>query len=225
MARFDRTEQSYVKNQISDNKVQPEIGKVIKVKPHLPNEEVLSNVEVDVTLRGEDSTRRNVPVLGSTGSMMEVPEVDDLVIVSFRESDSDAPMVTGKLFNIEQRAPFATENMTRYKKGDLYLEYQSGLDESENPAEWIRLAKKNADTDYEDLPATIEIDNTEGEDTVIKIKGQDEVSEMGIELNLSTGEFKLGDGSGYGIVSDGNGNITFYENSVSFVEDGSTISW
>jgi hypothetical protein len=87
------------------------------------------------------------------------------------------------------------------------------------------MAKKAADDTYDGLAATIEIDDTDGEDTIIKIKGQDEVDEMGLELNLSTGEFKLGDGSGYGIVSDGSGNITIYGNSVSTVEDGTKISW
>lgn len=225
MARFDKTEQSYVENKISDQVSQPQIGRVIDIKEHVPDEDIPGNVEVDVTLRGEEKPRRNVPVLGSSGSMMEVPEVDDLVLIGFRKSSSESPLVFGKLYNTKQRAPFATENMTRYKKGDLYFEFQSGLDEAEEPAEWLRLAKKAADDKYDGLAATIEIDDTDGEDTIIKIKGQDEVDEMGLELNLSTGEFKLGDGSGYGIVSDGNGNITIYGNSVSEVTDGTTISW
>jgi hypothetical protein len=225
MARFDKTEQSYVKNKAEDLSTQPQIGEVVKVTEHVPDEEVLSNVEVDVTLRGEQKPRNNVPVLGSSGSMMEVPEVGDLVLIGFRESTTTSPIVFGKIYNTKQRAPFATENMTRYKKGDLYFEFQSGLDEAEKPAEWIRMAKKAADDKYDGLAATIEIDDTEGKDTIIKIKGQDEVSEMGLELNLATGEFKLGDGSGYGIVSDGSGNITIYGNSVSKVEDGTKISW
>lgn len=225
MARFDKTQQSYAKNKAEDASTQPQIGTVVKVTEHVPDEEIPSNVEVDVTLRGEEKPRNNVPVLGSSGSMMEVPEVGDLVLIGFRESTTTSPVVFGKLYNTQQRAPFATENMTRYKKGDLYFEFQSGLDEAEKPAEWIRMAKKAADDKYDGLAATIEIDDTDGEDTIIKIKGQDEVDEMGLELNLATGEFKLGDGSGYGIVSDGSGNITIYGNSVSTVEDGTKISW
>jgi hypothetical protein len=48
---------------------------------------------------------------------------------------------------------------------------------------------------------------------------------MGLELNLSTGEFQITDGSQYGIVSEGSGNFEWYLQSLDYITDGSTISW
>jgi len=57
-----------------------------------------------------------------------------------------------------------------------------------------------------------------------KPEGDDATPKGGFEIS-EDGSFKIGDGSGYGIVSDGNGNFTWYEKSVDFVDDGSKISW
>lgn len=75
--------------------------------------------------------------------------------------------------------------------------------------------------------ARIEIDLS-GSDPVLRLtrnEAETDSTDMGLEMDFGSGEFKLGDGGGFGIVSDGSGNFTWYENSMDFVDDGSTIEW
>lgn len=73
--------------------------------------------------------------------------------------------------------------------------------------------------------ANITIKKNSNDEKVIEIMNDEDSPSMGIRLNMDTGEFKIGDGSKYGIESDGNGNFDWYFQSLDMHDDGSTLSW
>lgn len=56
-----------------------------------------------------------------------------------------------------------------------------------------------------------------------KENGSDTANTWGLEFNLKDGTMKMLDGSGYGIVSDGDGNFTWHHENVDF-DEGTTTS-
>jgi hypothetical protein len=158
-----------------------------------------------------------------------VPKKGDAVEVGFLKSKTQRPVVQKVVYTDETRAPLGRSGHWRRRLDDpdgdsLWLEAEPRSHEAGEP-DTLRFAVKKKGLD--DPVARIEMDLS-GSDPVLRLtRGEEEQgnTDMGLMMDFGSGEFKLGDGSGFGIVSDGSGNFTWYENSIDFVDDGSTISW
>ncbi|HUI01870.1 MAG TPA: phage baseplate assembly protein V [Nitrososphaerales archaeon] len=81
-----------------------ELGVVTSVFPHA-DEGDNDNYECSVKLRDKDVELRQVPVATSHIGFASIPQVGDLVLVSFVNGDINAPVITGRLYNDEDRPP------------------------------------------------------------------------------------------------------------------------
>ena len=195
---LDENERGRILQLVQNNLSFPRIGEVQKVWTHSEAGDN-SNHEVNVAIPpgGEPfQEHRRVPILQPTSGVAYVPEVGDLVRVSYLAGNGDRPVVDGAVYGDADadRAPLADE-------GD------------------VRLHRKGA---------TIEVVTTDAGDDVVRVVRQPtdgQAPDMGLELNLSTGEMKVSDGSGYGFESDGAGNIQWYAQSFDIDTSGATISW
>jgi phage baseplate assembly protein gpV len=81
-----------------------ELGVVTSVFPHADDGDN-DNYECSVKLRDKDVELRQVPVATSHIGFASIPQVGDLVLVSFVNGDINAPVITGRLYNDEDRPP------------------------------------------------------------------------------------------------------------------------
>jgi hypothetical protein len=193
--------------------------------------EEISNHEATVTMRGRSRQYNRIPIHTDHNGSIYVPEIGDVVEVSFIKGKQAFPFISSVVYTDDTRAPLARPGHFRRQFGepgdgqdDLFFEAEPA-DHSKGRAETLRLALKQAGLD--DPKARIEVDKS-GSDTILRItRGEAEQgnTDMGLELNLGTGELALADGSGFGIESDGSGNFKWYANSVDIVSDGSTVSF
>ena len=100
-----------------------ELGVVTAVFPHA-DEGDADNYQVSVQLKGRmtpDGQRmelRRVPVATPYLGFAAIPNVGDLVLVQFIGGDVNAPVITGRLYNDEDRPPpnLNDELLLRHKK-------------------------------------------------------------------------------------------------------------
>lgn len=81
-----------------------ELGVVTSVFPHSDDGDN-DNYECSVKLRDKDVELRQVPVATSHIGLASIPQVGDLVLVTFVNGDINAPIITGRLYNDEDRPP------------------------------------------------------------------------------------------------------------------------
>jgi uncharacterized protein involved in type VI secretion and phage assembly len=87
-----------------------ELGIVTAVFPHA-EESDKDNYQCSVKIKnkklpdGKDFELRKVPVATSYMGLVSIPNVDDLVLVNFIGGDINAPVITGRLYNDEDRPP------------------------------------------------------------------------------------------------------------------------
>lgn len=205
------------------------LGIVSKVHAHDGTEERFSNHEVNVEMRNRDESFKLVPIHTDYNGSIYVPQKGDVVELGFIKSGSQSPFVANVIYTENNRAPLgrAGHDRTEYtnKSGDnLYLEAEP-VDHSAGDPGVVRFAVKG--DGLSDPIARIELDNSGNSPQIRLTRGPDETggTDMGLELNFDTGEFTLGDGSGYGITSDGSGNFKWYHNTIDMISDGSTIQW
>lgn len=205
------------------------LGIVTKVFPHTKSSDI-SNHEVNVKMVHNKGEFRRIPVHVNRNGHIYVPKKGDFVTVNFLSGVTTKPFVSGFAYDSKNRAPLGKSGHWRNvfgssnAKNNIFLEAEP-KDHSSGDAETLRMAIKS--DGLSNPIARIELDQS-GSETVLRLtRGEEEKgnTDMGIMLNFTTGEFKIGDGSGFGIVSDGSGNFKWYENSVDFVSDGSTITW
>lgn len=227
MARKTYTE--YIENRGSGSSIDNVVGFVTKVYEHDGTENSISNHEVNVQRRTQDQEFRRIPVLTDHEGSIYVPQKGDAVKVGFLASKTPRPVVEDVIYTDEVRAPLGRSGHWRRRLDDedgdsLWLEAEP-KDHSAGDPETLRMAVKKEGLD--DPAARIEIDLSGTEPVIRLTRGEDEQgnTDMGLELDFGSGEFKLGDGSGYGIVSDGSGNFDWYYETLNEITDGSTISW
>lgn len=169
MTEFDRTERKYIEQIIDRAVSMPQIGVVEEVTEHTSTSD-LSNFEATVKLRDEQQSRRDVPIATSSSGILHVPEVGDMVIVSFLDENgnSEFPVITGTVYTDQDRAPLGEAGIFRVTKGNLYLELEA--DGSTG-----RISKKSADDAAPD--AKVEIDS--GGNITIETDGDITVSAGG----------------------------------------------
>ena len=213
-------------NQASDQSI---IGFVTKVFEHDGTENVLNNHAVNVQAAARDEEFRRCPVHTTHNGGIYVPQENDAVELNFLNSESSSAYVSNVVYTDQIRAPLGRSGHLRHEfngnnENNLYIEAEP-RDHSSGDAETVRMAVK--EDGLSDPVARIEIDLSGSEPVLRMTRGEEEQdnTDMGIELDFGSGEFKIGDGSGYGIESDGDGNFTWYYETLNEVTDGSTISW
>lgn len=236
MANFDRTQTSLIQQKASELIEDERVGVITRVYEHNdPNDN--SNFEADVQIKGGTTEERIVPLSTSNASSINIPRVGDKVLVGFLAGESKQPVITGVVYTVDDRPPVGKSGMARdeYESGpspagdgNLYVTGYTKYNESPNlnnkedlTAEeaLVRIAKRTdtvADPFEEgDVPAQIEFYDSPAKDEahitveLNKRDGSDSTASWGLKFNLKTGEMKLVDPSGYGIISDGDGNFTW----------------
>lgn len=142
----------------------------------------------------EETEFRNVPILSGVKGEISIPQKNDAVLVEFLDNKGQSPVVTDIIYTAQDRAPLG-------RPGDYRMRM---FDEAE-----FEIYKNNSGQTIVSMTRQ----PTDGEDP-----------DMGVELNLTNGEFKIGDGDGYGIESDGSGNFTWHHENVNFSK-GTTMDW
>lgn len=81
-----------------------EFGVVTSIFPH-SSESDKENYECNVKLKYRDLELRKVPVATQHIGLANIPNVGDLVLVTFANGDINAPVVIGRLYTDEDRPP------------------------------------------------------------------------------------------------------------------------
>lgn len=81
-----------------------EVGEITSVFPHSKDSDK-DNYECNVRLKDKGVELRKVPVATSHIGLAHIPHVGDLVLLSFVNGDINAPIITGRLYNDEDRPP------------------------------------------------------------------------------------------------------------------------
>lgn len=81
-----------------------ELGVVTSTFPH-SSESDKDNYECNIKLKNRDLELRKVPIATQMIGLAHVPNVGDLVLVSFISGNINAPVVIGRLYNDESRPP------------------------------------------------------------------------------------------------------------------------
>jgi phage baseplate assembly protein V len=94
-----------------------EVGVVTELFAHEGDGDKL-NCECAVRLRGSDLELPRVPVATQRVGLAAIPNVDDLVLVSFVGGDLHAPVIVGRLYNDVDRPPVAKATECVYVSPD-----------------------------------------------------------------------------------------------------------
>jgi hypothetical protein len=86
-----------------------ELGVVEAVYPHSSNGDN-DNYGCDVTLKNSGLALKRVPIVTGHIGTAAIPNVGDLVLLSFDQGDVNQPIVVGRLYNDEDRPPANNPN-------------------------------------------------------------------------------------------------------------------
>jgi uncharacterized protein involved in type VI secretion and phage assembly len=116
--------QQIIRNELRKIKIN-ELGIVTSVFPHSDDGDK-DNYECNVQLKNNGLELRKVPIATQHIGTVGVPNVGDLVMVSFIKGDVNAPIITGRLYNDEDRPPLNNPNEVIFRI-PLHAEDQSAL--------------------------------------------------------------------------------------------------
>jgi uncharacterized protein involved in type VI secretion and phage assembly len=85
-----------------------ELALVQEIHPHADAGDD-DNYACTVRLRDTGAVLARVPVLAARKGMASIPDIGDLVLVQFLGGDANAPVITGTLYNDEDRPPANAE--------------------------------------------------------------------------------------------------------------------
>lgn len=250
MTRFDSGNRSQIEHEIYKNVSYPIRGTVKRVYEHLESADT-SNFEVDVAVEGGTKLIQRIPIETPGSSTIDIPKVEDNVIVSYRGTEGGKPFVSSIMQTDADRPPVGRAGMYRKEfesanspagDGNLYLTGTTTYDET--PADndkntltpeqaRVRIAKRTDDVPEpsaeDNVPAKVEfLDNPKDDESYITVEinkdnGADADATWGMRFNIKTGEFKLVDPEGFGIEASGDGDFTWHHKSIDFNEvSGST---
>ncbi len=100
--------QKIVQNELSKIRI-GELGVVTSIFSHSDNGDK-DNYECNVKLKNSDLELRKVPIATNHIGTVAIPNVNDLVIISFIAGDVNQPIIIGRLYNDEDRPPVNKEN-------------------------------------------------------------------------------------------------------------------
>jgi hypothetical protein len=90
-----------------------DLGVVTSVFPHGADDD-RDNYECNVLLKNAGLELRKVPVATPTIGVAAIPNVEDLVLVTFVGGDVNQPIIVGRLYNDQQRPPLNQANEIAY---------------------------------------------------------------------------------------------------------------
>jgi len=90
-----------------------DLGVVTSIFPH-SSENDKDNYECNVKLKNKDLEPRKVPVSTQQIGLTFIPNVGDLVLVTYVNGDVNQPIVIGKLYNDEDRPPLNNDKEVIY---------------------------------------------------------------------------------------------------------------
>jgi len=109
------------------------IGIMQKVAQNEADENDKNNYQCSVQLKnrktsdGSDFELRKVPILTGHIGIVNIPNIGDLVLVTFVNGDINAPIITGRLYNEEDIPPISEENtMVLTQTESIKIETNSG---------------------------------------------------------------------------------------------------
>jgi hypothetical protein len=253
MTRFNATQGAQISKQIEEVVERPRLGRVVEVFEHVSDDDKSNfEVDVEL-LDTSTKQLRSIAWQAPQNDEVHVPKVGDKVVVEYRGRSKKVPIARNAVYTNEDRPPKATAGTWRKRvesgespagSGDLYIESNTRYDtdpgdpsfqpdEAVPESAMIRIAKKvNGlyDTrDDADVPVAIEfVDDPNGDSAHVKVQiekvdGSDSSATWGMVFDIKTGEFKMLDGEGYGIVSDGRGNFTWHYEGIEYSQ-GTTTS-
>jgi phage baseplate assembly protein gpV len=126
-----------------------EIGEVTSIFPHSSDGDK-DNYECNVKLKNRDLELRRVPVATQHIGLANIPNVGDLVLLTFLNGDINAPIIIGRLYTSEDRPPVNKEKeiiyIPKYPKNSnlrrIHLEFPGGTALSISDGEIILKAGK-----------------------------------------------------------------------------------
>lgn len=180
-----------------------DLGVVTSVFPHGADDD-RDNYECNVLLKNNGLELRKVPVATPTIGGAAIPNVEDLVLVSFVGGDANQPIIVGRLYNDQQRPPVNQPNEIVYHlpleaddEAALKLAVRSGGDHDPKRQVVVQMGSK--------LTAQL----TDGDPLVSleteKVKIQ--VAASGDVTIESQGKLEIKAAGGLDLKSDGNVNI------------------
>jgi len=85
-----------------------ELGVVTSIFPHSTASDN-DNYECNLKLKNKDLELRKVPIATQGIGLSYIPQVGDLVLVGFADSDVNHPIVLGRLYNDKDRPPVSND--------------------------------------------------------------------------------------------------------------------
>ena len=180
-----------------------DLGVVTSVFPHSDNGD-RDNYECNVLLKNSGLELRKVPVATPTIGGAAIPNVEDLVLVSFVGGDSNQPIIVGRLYNDQQRPPVNQPNEIVYHlpldaddEAALRLAVRSGGDHDPKRQVEVQMGSKLTVRLTDGDPLV----NLETENVKIQVAANGDVkieSQSKVEIKAS---------AGLDLKSDGNLNI------------------
>jgi uncharacterized protein involved in type VI secretion and phage assembly len=82
----------------------PQLAVVTEQHPHASDSDT-DNYACTVQLRDLDIELQQVPVMAARKGFAAIPDVGDLVVVQFLNGDINSPIITGSVYNDEDRPP------------------------------------------------------------------------------------------------------------------------
>jgi len=246
MGKFDRNETALIQKEIRNQVQLPKIGKVEEVFGHGAAEDdsnFEANVTVDGETEPEcpilnpGNGAIDIPEAGDkvlliyTDEKQNKPFVTDTVWTNKDRPPVGRAGMYRRKFRIND-----SEDPSPSGPGDIYFNGYTEYDKNPNaydkteivPEKSVLQIAKHAEgdnftpTDQESIPAKIELYDAPIEDkshvTISLNYVDNEASDAtwGIKFDLKTGEFKIVDPKGFGIISDGEGNFTWHHKSINF---------
>lgn len=248
MTRFERNQTSIIDKEINEQTRLPKIGIVTQVYEHAGIHDD-SNFEVDVEFDNGVDDETRVPVHTSGSGAIAPPKNGDKILIVYTEGDSNRPIAFGNGWSSTDRPPLGLAGMHRKEfesgnspigDGNIYVtgytDYEDTVASSDyreiDPSETVVQIAKNVrgenvnPLDGEELSAKVEFydspENDAGHVSVeLNMVNSNETDPTwGFKLDFKTGEFKLVDPNGYGITSDGFGNLTLEYNTLTENQTG-----
>lgn len=135
----------------------PELAVVQEIHPHADAGDD-DNHACTVRLRDTDLVLARVPVATPRKGMAAIPDVGDLVLVQFLGGEANAPVITGSLYNDEDRPPVSAE-------GEAVLRLP--LDAGEGEGVELRLTSAGASGAMLALGASLKIELKDDDPVVV----------------------------------------------------------
>ncbi len=164
-----------------------ELGTVTSIFPHSDDSDK-DNYACNVQLKNKELELRHVPVATQGIGLVNIPQVGDLVLVSFINGDLKSPVIVGRLYNDKDRPPANKDGELIFKppydkKADLkrfHLEFPGGVTFTITDDSIVAVAGKTKINIKADGDVTIE------SNAKIELKAQGDLSLTGSNIKIES---------------------------------------